>query len=126
MTDELMPPSLMRSLDSDDDDRQATLAEQAQLPSDLVDPRDVMGDEWDRQVMLDPTGGVNAFAGFSYTWDWMMTPGQRAEALADTALRHEMASLVDDASNLAVKPPVDPAEFAGEVSARRAERARRF
>lgn len=120
-------PSLMKSLDAPDDVRAAALAAQAQLPSDLVDPRDVMGPEaWDREVLFDRTGGIAARADFDFRWDWQTTPGQRAAALADRALAVETGAFVDAASDLAVKPPVDPAAFADRIRSMRAERARRI
>lgn len=125
MSDEL--PSISRSWDLPDDDRAAVLMEQATLPSDLVDPADALGDErWRATVDEDLMGmGENALADFQYGWDWGMTPAQRASALADVALQREIDSFVDEASNLAVKPPVDPQEFAARTLERRAERARR-
>ena len=120
-------PSISRSWDLPDDDRAAVLMEQATLPSDLVNPADAVGDEeWDTSVNGDfAGGGLNALAEFQARWDWDMTPAQRASALADVAFRRESAAFVDDASSLMAKPPVDPEEYAAEVHARRAERARR-
>ena len=120
-------PSLWAAKDAPDDERMAALAEQAALPSDLVNPADAMGDaEWEQAVNGDfAGGGLNALAEFQARWDWDMTPAQRASALADVAFRRESAAFVDDASSLMARPPVDPEEYAAEVHARRAERARR-
>lgn len=125
MLDEL--PSISRSWDMPDDARAAVLAEQATLPSDLVDPADALGDDrWRALVDSDILGmGENARAEFSAEWDWGMTPAQRASALADVALGREISAFVDEASGLAAKPPVDPVEFAGRVAEARMERARR-
>lgn len=124
MPDEI--PSISRSWDLPDDDRAIVLMEQATLPSDLVNPADALGDErWQATVDEDLMGmGEDALADFQYGWDWEMTPAQRASALADVALQREIDSFVDEASNLAAKPPVDPQEFAAQVRERRAERAR--
>lgn len=121
-------PSLWASRDAPDDERMAALAEQAMLPSDLVNPADAMGDEeWETAVNDDfAGGGANALAEFQTAWDWDMTPAQRASALADVAFRRESAAFVDGASDLMAKPPVDPEAFAADVRARRAERARGF
>ena len=126
MSDEI--PSISRSWDLPDDERAAVLMEQATLPSDLVDPADALGDErWRTMVDEDLMGmGENALADFQYGWDWGMTPAQRAGALADVALQREIDSFVDEASNLAAKPPVDPQEFAARTLERRAGRARRL
>ena len=126
MSDEI--PSISRSWDLPDDERAAVLMEQATLPSDLVDPADALGDErWRTMVDEDLMGmGENALADFQYGWDWGMTPAQRAGALADVALQREIDSFVDEASTFAVKPPVDPQEFAARTLERRAGRARRL
>ena len=126
MSDEL--PNVSRDWDLPDDDRAYELARQASLPAELVNPADALGDdEWKRRVDEDILGmGENAVIEFGYEWNWEMTPGQRASALADVALRREVASFVDDASSLAAKPPVDPMEFAAKTRERRAERARRI
>lgn len=125
MPDEL--PSISKMWDSPDDERAFALADQASLPSDLVNPADAMGDaRWKEAVDADLMGmGENALNDFRYRWDWEMTPAQRAAALADVALQREMDSFVDAASDLAAKPPVDPQEFAAAMLGRRAERARR-
>jgi len=121
-------PNISRDWDLPDDDRAYELARQASLPAELVNPADALGDdEWKRRVDEDVLGmGENAAIDFGYEWNWEMTPGQRASALADVALRREVASFVDEASSLVAKPPVDPMEFAAKTRERRAERARRI
>lgn len=110
-----------------DQEREDALALQATLPSDFTDPADAVGDEeWSQLEHRDLVHGTDAVGDFRYQWDWFMTPAQRASALADVAFRREMGSLIDEASALAAKPPVDPAEFAAGVRERRAERARRM
>ncbi len=113
--------------DATDRERADALAMQASLPSDYTDPVDAIGDAaWEQLRRRDAVAGTDALSDFRYQWDWRMTPAQRASALADVALEREMAAFVDAASGFAVRPPVDPAEFAGRVQARRAERARRI
>lgn len=120
-------PSLWAAKDAPDDEREQALALQSTLPADLVDPADVLGDEeWSAEVQEDYlASGERALAKFRSTWEWGMTPQQRASALARVALDREMNAFIDAASGLAVKPPVDPEEFAAGVRERRAERARR-
>lgn len=110
-----------------DEDRAVVLADQATLPSDLVNPADAMGDgAWKDAVDADLVGmGANALADFQYRWDWEMTPAQRASALADVAMAREADSLIENVAEFAAKPPVDPYEYAATVASRRAERARR-
>lgn len=121
-------PSLWAAKDAPDDEREQALAMQASLPADLVNPADVLGDEaWNAALQEDYLAhGDRALAGFRSAWEWGMTPQQRADALARVALDREMNAFIDAASGLAVKPPVDPEEFAAGVRERRAERARRI
>lgn len=110
-----------------DAERMNALALQASLPSDYTNPADALGDEaWAQLVQRDLVEGTDSLSQFRLDWDWNMTPAQRADALANIALQREMAAFVDKASDLAVKPPVDPVEFAARVREARAERARRI
>lgn len=120
-------PSLWAAKDAPDDEREQALALQASLPSDLVSPADVLGDEqWGAALQEDfMANGENALAKFQSMWEWGLTPQQRAAALADVALQREMTAFIDGASGLAVKPPVDPEEFAIAIRERRLTRARR-
>lgn len=121
-------PNLSASWDATDDERGFILADQASLPSDMVNPADALGDaRWQSLVDADILGqGEAPLADFQYSWDWEMTPQQRAAMLADVAFDREMTALIDEASGLAAKPPVDPVEFADAIRERRAGRARRM
>ena len=125
MLDEI--PSLAASWGGADDERALALAAQASLPSDLVAPAEALGeDQWKAMVDADVIGGgENALEEFRYGWDWGMTLQQKADMLATAALDREMKAYIRGASDAAVKPPVNPEEFAGKVVASRMERARR-
>lgn len=120
-------PSLWAAKDAPDDEREQALALQASLPSDLVNPSDALGEEqWNAALQEDfMANGENALAKFQSTWDWGLPLQQRAAALADVALQREMTAFIDGASGLAVKPPVDPEEFALAIREHRLTRARR-
>lgn len=121
-------PSLWAAKDAPDDERGQVLASQALLPSDLVNPAEVLGDETWNSALADDivTGGENALADFQSAWEWSMTPQQRADAIANVVFQREMDSFIDRASGMAAKPPVDPVEYAAGIRKRRAERARRI
>jgi hypothetical protein len=110
-----------------DEARPYVLADQASLPSDLVSPADALGEaRWKELVDADWRGqGANALGDFRFAWDWGMTEQQRAEALATVALDREMDKLIGGVADAAVRPPVDPGEFAGRMIEARMERARR-
>lgn len=121
-------PNFPQMYDATDAERSEALALQAFLPSEYTRPADALGDDvWDTLVRQDAAHfGAEAENDFRYRWNWEMTPQQRAAALADVALQREMNAFIEQASSAAVKPPVDPMEFAAGIRARRAERARRI
>lgn len=120
-------PSFPSMYEAPDAERMDALALQASLPSDYTSPADALGDEaWAELERRDMVEGTDSLSQFRLEWDWNMTPAQRADALANVALQREMAAFVDRASDLAVKPPVDPVEYAGRVREARAARARRM
>ena len=113
-------PAYSQVQDQDDMVRRLALSFQANETADMVDPADVYGDEeWSQRMLADPTGGKAALGNFENEWNWGMTPAQRAKALADTAFRREMDALVDASVGEAVRPRVDPVEYARQVAARR-------
>ena len=72
-------------------------------------------------------GGRDSINEFRFGWDWGgLTIQQKANMIATEAFNREMNSYIGTASDAAVKPPVDPAAFAGTVVEARAARARRI
>lgn len=121
-------PTFAQMQDAPDDERVAALTMQASLPADFVSPADALGDDVWQQALMDDiaNGGDEAAAMFRAEWNWMMTPQQRAGALARVALQREMDAFIQAATDASAKPPVDPVEYADRVRAARLERARRM
>jgi len=120
-------PNISAAWDLPDDERAATLAAQATLPSDLVAPGDVVGDAaWADMANRDfMYGGETAAADVRFKGDWGMTPQQRADAVSSVAFDREMGRFAESVADVAAKPPVDPAEFAAGILEARMARARR-
>lgn len=122
-------PSLAASWGGDDEERAYVLATQASLPSDLVNPAEVLGDDkWNEMLSEDLSdGGRDSINEFRFGWDWGgLTIQQKANMIATAAFNREMNTYIGTASDAAVKPPVDPVAFAGTVVEARAARARRI
>ena len=104
---------------ADEDQRSLALAFASQAPGETIRPEDALGDE-----ALEGTlpGDPAVASEFAAAWDWGMTPSQRADMLARTAFDREMKGFIDGATELCVKPPVDPFEYARQTIAAREAR----
>lgn len=102
------------SYDLNDESRTAAMQLQASMPSEMIDPSQVYGeDEWAQMSVVSPEDAVTRFR---IDWDWNMTPGQRMRALASAAMQKRWNALNDEMSDLVVsRQPRDPAEAADDI-----------
>lgn len=115
-------PSVDADWDGDDDGMLLSLTRQAFVPAELVDPVEMLGERGVKEaVNADPVNGGLAVIGEArFDWDYAMTPGQRARALAANAFGSRMEAFVKEtAESAAGMHPADPLEYARQVAARR-------
>ena len=115
------PAAVVDAWDADDDQFVDDFVARASAPGEALDPSEIVGDKaWRQEVAADPVGGGIAAADrIRASWDWDMTPGQRARALADVAFGARIGSLIDGFTKSATRTYPDPFDYAAEVAARR-------
>lgn len=107
--------------DADDDQFADDLVSRASLPAEDLSPVEIVGEkQWKQMVAEDPVfGGAAALDRVRTSWNWDMTPRQRARAVSDVAFGARIGALMDGFTKAAVKKFPDPFDYAAEVVAKR-------